>query len=99
MKDLGQQTPEWKQLELLVAAIHRQLAPDATVTHNAKLPGLLSETTRQVDVLVEQKIGQYSMRIAIDCKDYGVPVDVKGVEEFDGLVKDIGAQVASSIGA
>jgi hypothetical protein len=92
MEALSHPAPDWQQLELLVAAIQRQLAPNAKVTHNAKLPGLLSETTRQVDVLVEQSIGQYSMRIAIDCKDYGVPVDVKGVEEFDGLVKDIGAQ-------
>ena len=84
------QNPEWQQLELLVAAIQRQLAPDAKVTHNAKLPGLLSETTRQIDVLVEQSIGQYSMRIALDCKDYRTPVDVKGVEEFHGLVQDVG---------
>lgn len=31
------------------------------------------------------------MRVALDCKDYGSPVDVKGVEEFHGLVQDIGA--------
>lgn len=83
--------PQWQQLELLVASIQRQLAPGAKVTHNAMLPGLLSETTRQVDVLVEQNIGQYVMRVALECKDYSKPVDVKGVEEFDGLLKDIGA--------
>lgn len=85
-----EKTPEWQQLEQLVASIQQQLAPNAKITHNAKLPGLQSETTRQVDVLVEQYIGQYSMRIALDCKDYGTPVDVKGVEEFYGLVQDIG---------
>ena len=83
--------PEWQQLELLVAAIQRELAPGATVTHNAKLPGLQSETDRQIDVLVEQNIGQYVLRIIIDCKDYATPVDVKGIEEFFGLVQDVGA--------
>jgi hypothetical protein len=29
--------------------------------------------------------------IVIDCKDYSKPVDVKGVEEFLGLVEDVGA--------
>lgn len=83
--------PDWQKLELLVADIQRQLAPGAKVTHNARVPGLDSETMRQVDVLVEQSVGQYSIRIALDCKDYSTPVDVKGVEEFHGLVVDIGA--------
>lgn len=83
--------PEWQQLEVLVASIQRQLAPGATVTHNAKLDGRLSETTRQIDVLVEQHIGQYPIRVALDCKDYKNPVDVKAVEEFHGLLADVGA--------
>jgi hypothetical protein len=32
------------------------------------------------------------IQIIIDCKDYNRPVDVKGVEEFDGLLRDVGAQ-------
>lgn len=91
MKNIDQSRPEWQQLELLVASIQRQLAPGAKVTHNAKLFGQQSETQRQVDVLVEQAIGPYSIRIVIDCKDYTSPVDVKGVEEFHGLMVDVGA--------
>lgn len=87
----GNTEPDWKQLEHLVAEIQKQLSPDAVVSHNVKLPGIQSETERQVDVLVEQNIGQYTMRIVIDCKDYAKPVDVKGVEEFYGLVQDVGA--------
>ncbi|EKN3779378.1 TPA: restriction endonuclease [Yersinia enterocolitica] len=81
--------PDWKALEQLVAMIQRQLSPDAIVQHNVMLDGVQSETKRQVDVLVEQRIGQYKMRIIIDCKDYASPVDVKGVEEFHGLVQDV----------
>lgn len=91
MSNTDKSRPEWQQLELLVASIQRQLAPGAKVTHNAKLIGQQSETQRQVDVLVEQAIGPYSIRIVIDCKDYVSPVDVKGVEEFHGLMVDVGA--------
>lgn len=61
------------------------------------LPGIDSGTERQIDVLVEQAVGQYSMRIVIDCKDYGRPVDVKGVEAFIGMVKDVGAHQGSMV--
>ena len=75
-----------------MADIQRQLAPDAEVTHNAKLPGRFSETERQIDVLVEQPVGQCTIRIIIDCKDHRRPIDVKGVEQFSGLMSDVGAQ-------
>lgn len=91
MNEVNEDRPDWQKLELLVASIQRQLAPGAKVTHNAKVEGRLSETSRQIDVLVEQCVGQYQIRIALDCKDYKTPVDVKAVEEFHGLMVDIGA--------
>ncbi|GIU51972.1 restriction endonuclease [Shewanella sp. KT0246] len=87
-----EEIPDWKALENLVVMIQKQLSPDAKVQHNVMLEGVESETKRQIDVLVEQDIGQYTMRIVIDCKDYAKPVDVKGVEEFHGLVQDVKAQ-------
>ena len=91
MTEQKNDTPSWKLLEHLVADIQRQLSPEAVVTHNASLKGVDSEASRQIDVLVEQRIGQYAMRIVVDCKDYAKPVDVKGVEEFHGLVRDVRA--------
>ena len=79
-----------KELEKLVAKIQKQLSPDAEVIHDIKLPSRNTSVKRQIDVLVRQKIGQYEMTIAIDTKDYKKPVDVKGVEEFYGLIKDVG---------
>jgi len=70
---------EWQQLELLVARIQQELAPNAEVLHNARVKGCATNQPRQADVLVRQSIGQYEMTIAIDCKDYSSPVDVKGV--------------------
>ena len=82
----------YRELEILVAKIQKQLAPDAEVLHNVKLDGRLSRTRRQIDVLVRQRIGQYEMAIVLECKDSARPIDVKGVEEFSGLVEDVGAQ-------
>ena len=81
-----------RDLEILVAKIQRQLAPDSEVLHDVKLDGRQSNQKRQIDVLVRQKIGQYEIQIVIDCKDYARPVDVKGVEEFYGLLNDVGAK-------
>ncbi|MEX2491042.1 MAG: restriction endonuclease [Nitrospirales bacterium] len=86
-----------KELELLVTKIQQVLAPHAEVTHDAKLLGRKSNRSRQIDVLVRDKIGQYDIMIVIDCKDYGRPVDVKGVEEFWGLVDDVGAHKGSLV--
>ena len=91
--------PEWQQLELLIADIQKQLAPGARVTHNAILPGYDSETDRQIDVLVEQSIGQFSMKIVFDCKDYARPIDVKGVEAFIAMVQDVRAHQGCLVSA
>jgi hypothetical protein len=74
---------DFRKLEKLVAKIQQDLAPHAKITHNAKL---------QIDVLVEDRIGQYQIRIVIDCKDYKTPVDIKDVEECSGLFEDVSAQ-------
>ena len=82
---------DFKKLERLVAKIQRDLAPNSKVSRNVKLQGI-SGAQRQIDVLVEDKIGQYDIRIVIDCKDYKTPVDIKGVEECSGLFEDVAAQ-------
>lgn len=83
-------TESYRDLEILVAKIQRSLSPDAEVTHNAKILGR-SGTHRQIDVLVTKAVGQFSIRIAIECKDLKRPADVKVVEEFSGLLQDVSA--------
>jgi hypothetical protein len=80
------------ELEQLVQKIQKQLAPKAEVLHNVKMPGRLGGQERQVDVLVREQVGQYKINIIIECKDHKRPIDVKGVEEFSGLLNDVGAQ-------
>jgi hypothetical protein len=47
---------DFEDLEKLVATIQAELAPTAEVLHNQRLPSLLSGHTRQVDVLVKDRI-------------------------------------------
>jgi hypothetical protein len=84
-------TNDWAKLEALVEKIQKNLAPKAQVLRNVKLDGRLSGVKRQIDVLVQDRIGQYEFQIVIDAKDHKVPIDVKGVEEFQGLLRDVGA--------
>ena len=61
------------------------------MTRKAKFRGK-SGIDREVDIAIQQKIGQFDVLIAIDCKDYAQPVDIKPLEASLGLFKDIGAR-------
>ncbi|HWL06449.1 MAG TPA: restriction endonuclease [Xanthobacteraceae bacterium] len=82
---------DYLKLEKLVAKIQQDLAPNSKVSHNVRIKGK-SGADRQIDVLIEDSIGQYSIKIAIDCKDYKAKVDIKDVEECAGLFDDVEVQ-------
>jgi hypothetical protein len=44
---------------------------------------------RQIDILVEQDLGGFNLKVAIDCKKYGRKVNVNDVERFLGMLGDI----------
>lgn len=83
--------PKWKRFEKIVAKIQKEFSPNATVTHNDKIVGRRSGVERQIDISIRQSIGQFELLIVIECKDYKIPIDVKGVEEFFGLLDDVAA--------
>jgi len=91
--------PKWRRFEKMVAHVQKDLAPNAVVTHNNKIKGYDSGKLRQIDVTVKQRVGQYDMLIAIDCKDYKRAVNVKDVEQFSGLIKDIRANKGVMVAA
>lgn len=53
--------------------------------------GKFSKTQRQIDLLIEEEVVDFSFRIVIDAKYRNKKIDVKDVEEFLGLVRDVGA--------
>jgi hypothetical protein len=92
--------PRWKAFEELAASIQRQFVDErATVTTNEHLTGRRTGIKRQIDICIRQNVGTYDLLIVIDCKDHAAPVDVKEVEEFMGLVGDVGANKAAMISA
>jgi hypothetical protein len=58
--------------------------------HDVRLPGSLSGTSRQVDVLVEEDLPGGPVVTAIDAKQHARRIDVKQVEAFLGLLQDTG---------
>lgn len=90
---------KWRRFEKLVAKVQQELAPNAIVTHDDRIMGHESETPRQVDVTVKQRIGQYNMLIAIDCKDYKRAVNITEVDQFIRLIKDIRANKGVMVAA
>lgn len=91
--------PKWKRFEDLAAHIQHTLAPDATIERNLRVRGKHAGVFRDVDIAVRTRVAQYELFVAIDCKDYRRPVDVKAVEQFIGLVEDVGANKGAMISA
>lgn len=85
---------DWKQYEQEIEAHFRSEYPSAHITANAKLLGKFSKTERQIDLLIEQQVCDLPFRIVIDAKYRGRKVDVKEVEEFLGMVRDVGPHKA-----
>lgn len=82
---------KWKLFESIVSDIQKKISPDAKITRNGKFHGKRSQTLREIDIAIQQKIGQYDIFIAVDCKDYKRPIDVGILGTFIDLVNDVGA--------
>jgi len=95
----SQKDPKWKRFEALVAKVQSSFSPDAKVSLNEKVKGCHSGVMRELDIVVRRSVGQFQIFIVVDCKDYSDPVDVKGIEEFIGLLEDVGANKGAMVAA
>jgi len=86
-------SPDWEVYERLVARLFaEQLSTDLCVAPNARIKGHISGRSRQIDVLIDARHDtDNSRRIIVDAKKRKRKVDVKDVEEFRGLMEDVGA--------
>jgi Restriction endonuclease len=64
----------------------------ATIQRDVRLPGALSGVSRQIDVLVTEQIQAPKIRTAVDAKHRARPIEVKQVESFIGLLRDVGVE-------
>lgn len=92
--------PNWKRFERLAYEVQKELAGDAEIRFDDSITGIDSKVPRQIDISIRKHVGQYEILIVIDCKDYAEPLDVKDVEAFSALVRDVranrGALIVSS---
>lgn len=90
---------KWKRFEDLAAHIQRALSPAAKVEQNVRVVGRTSGVERQIDIAVRTRVGQFELLVVIDCKDYKANVDVKDVEAFASMLKDVEANKGALIAA
>jgi len=88
---------DWKEYEREIEAHFRSEYPSARIAADAKLIGKFSGVERQIDLLIEETACDLTFRIVIDAKARTRRIDVKDVEEFLGLARDVGAHKALMI--
>lgn len=87
---MPRENSDWKQLEVIVADIQKQLAPDAEVRHDHRVIGK-SGRRRKLDVTIAQKIGSFPVFIVFDCKRHKRPVQLKDAAAFAMQLEDVNA--------
>lgn len=87
---------KWKKFEEVVASIQKNITPGARITIDEKIKGK-SGTVRQIDIVIRHNIGQYSILVVADCKDWKNPVDIGDVGQFIDMVEDVGADKGALI--
>lgn len=86
----------WRAYERLVAKLtadEYDSNTSLTVIPNARITGFISKRKRQIDVLIDYRYDtDLTRRVIIDAKQRKRPVDIKEVEMFEGLMKDVNAK-------
>lgn len=85
---------KWREFERLVATlISEEHKDDITVIPNAKIYGFISGRKRQIDILADFRFDtNLNRRIIFDAKFRKRPIDIKEIESFEGLMKDVEAK-------
>lgn len=83
----------WRNYERFVARLMAEEANyDATVIPNARLTGSISGIERQIDVLIDSRFGDDAFRrVIVDAKRRNRALNIKDVEEFEGMMRDVEA--------
>lgn len=77
---------DWKNYELAVLSECRRIYKDANILYNTSIDGRYSQRKRQIDLLIKDVQNTY----ILDAKKYNRLIDVKIVESFIGMIKDVG---------
>ncbi|MEE1655693.1 restriction endonuclease [Microvirga sp. CF3062] len=87
------EAPAWRVYERVAACFEIESADmDVSVTPNATLVGSISGVRRQIDILVDARWDEgVERRVIYDAKRRTRKIDVKDVEAFGGMMKDVRA--------
>lgn len=91
---MASDVPDWRIYERVAACFELDaVGMDVSVTPNASLIGSISGVKRQIDILVDARWEDgIARRIIYDAKRRRRKVDVKDVESFEGMMKDVRAR-------
>ena len=81
----------WRDYEAEVYEAIASTYLSDTVIRDHKIRGQFSGRSRQIDIYIEQRIGDTVHRTVIDCKKYKGKVGIKRVESIISMVRDVGA--------
>lgn len=82
---------DWKEYEKEVFRELQERYPGAAIQWNVRIPGRISGTLRQIDILIDTQVLDAPIRIVVDAKKHSGPVDVNDVESFISMMLDVGA--------
>lgn len=73
-----------KRLEYIIQIIQETLkdSPNTIIHKNYKIENI-GGRMREFDVFIESKINNFDIKIAIECKDYKIPVSAEKIEAFE----------------
>ena len=78
----------WQEYEKKVLEECYRVFLNSNITYNKHIKGLYSDRMRQIDVFIKTNTEKVYV---VDSKMYATKVDVKAVESFIGMIKDVGA--------
>lgn len=85
---------DWLQFEKIVFNVYRILYQNqnAIVKHNDYFIGKNSGRKRQIDVSIKFDLpGNHELKIVVSCKNYKKKPNIALIDEFAGLIDDVGA--------
>lgn len=78
----------WKEYEKEVLSECHRVFHNSDIEYNIYIKGLYSKRKRQIDIMVKDNNNTIYI---IDAKKYDAKINVKTVESFIGMIKDVGA--------
>jgi hypothetical protein len=82
---------DWRDYEHYIHKQFRRIFPEADIKHDVKRHGHLSETERQIDIYITGALAGFDVDIAVDCKYFSSNIDVKAVDSFVSMLRDVRA--------